>query len=224
MALGRAVGRARASAAGNPITFSYTVAAGDSGLVLLIEVQSATSRAGGAPTWGSQSFTQRNSTQKAAASPEASCELWDLLNPEPGTQTLTIPNTGALTVFHTVDIIRDPNKRKVAFDVANGGNNTSTNPTPGAVVTSGDGALLYGVTAGGWQTWAPSAQVGTALYNSDDGATGAGAQYLQQAVHGSSTLSWTFGTSDDWGAVVAAYLPLPSNVIENYKRAGQAVG
>jgi hypothetical protein len=219
MPLKYALGRARAAATGNPITFSYTVAKGDRVIVLLLKVDGATNRAGGAPTWGSDTFTQANSTQKAAASPEASCEIWYLLNPTPATQTLTIPNTGALNIQHTVGLGRDPNDKRVAFDSANG---ASTNPTPGAVTTGEDGAILFAITAGGWQTWAPSAQAGTAINNNDDGAHGEGSQYVEQAVHGPVTLNWTFGTSDDWGAVVAAFTPLPSNVLENYKRAGSA--
>jgi hypothetical protein len=224
MALRYALGQARASSASNPITFSYTVNTGDRVVVLLLKVNGATDRAGGAPTWGSATFTQANATQKAAASPEASCEIWYLLNPEPGTQTLTIPNTGALTIFYTVGLGQDPNNKRVAFDSANGGNATSSNPTPGAVTTGDDGALLFAITAGGWQTWNPSAQAGTAINNNDDGAHGEGSQYLEQAVHASVTLNWTFGTSDDWGAVVAAFTPLPSNVIDNYKRVGASVG
>jgi len=220
MAMQYALGRARASATGNPITFSYDVVRGDSVLVLLLKVNGGTNRAGGAPTWGSQTFTQRNSTQKAASSPEASCELWDLLNPVPGTQTLTIPNTGSLTVFHTVAIGRDPNVKPVRFVAANGGNATSTNPTPGAITIDEDGAIAFAIAAGGWQTWAPSPQVGTVINNNDDGAHGEGSQYFRQQIHGALTLSWTFGTSDDWGAVVAAYAPLPSIINNNYLRAG----
>src|SRR5678809_819934 len=103
MAMTYALGRARVGALTNPITFSYVVAPGDSMIALLLNVQSGTSRAGGAPTWGSSTFTQANSTQKAATSPEASAELWYLLNPTPGTQTLTIPNTCLLYTSDAAD-------------------------------------------------------------------------------------------------------------------------
>src|SRR5262245_44448674 len=139
MSLKYALGRARASATGNPITFSYTVAKGDRGLALLLKVDGATNRAGGAPTYGSQTFTQANTTQKAAASPEASCELWLLANPTVGTATLTIPNTGALNIFHTVGIARDPNDKRVLLGPTNGANNTAANPSPGAITTDEDG-------------------------------------------------------------------------------------
>ena len=209
------LGRVRTSSAGNPITFSYTVEAGDNVIVLLLKVNGATNRAGGSPTWGSDTFTQANSTQKAATSPEASAELWYLLNPTPGTQTLTIPNTGALTIFTTVAVGRCQGGR-AEFDGANGGNATSTNPTPGAVTVTTPSNIGFAITAGGWTTWAPSSQAGTVIANTDDGATGGGEQYLANAGLGSHTLSWTFGTSDDWGAVAAFFREVSPVSFNNY--------
>jgi hypothetical protein len=210
-----ALGQARTSSAANPVTFSYTVAPGDTVICLLIKGTGATNRAGGAPDWGGNVFTQANSTQKAVTSPEASCEIWYLLNPLPGTQTLTIPNTGAITLKYTVVIGRAAAGGKSAFDAANGGNATSTNPTPGAVTVSEDGSIAFAITAGGWTTWAPSAQVGTVIANTDDGADGGGEQYSLVNL-GSLTLSWTFATSDDWGAVVAVFKEVPPQRLNNY--------
>lgn len=205
MAHSYALGRARASSAGNPITFSYTVAPGDTVIAVLLKVTSATDRAGGSLTWGPYTFQQANSTQKAAASPEASAELWYLVNPAPGTATLTIPNSGALTIVHTVAVGRAAAGGSSAFDGANGGNNTAANPSPGAVTVTEAGGIGFAITAGGWTTWAPSAQVGTAIANTDDGADGSGEHYILNPAIGSHTLSWTFGTSDDWGAVSAYF-------------------
>jgi hypothetical protein len=95
--------QARTSSAGNPISASITTQVADTVLVVMIKVTAATTRAGGAPTFAGQAFTQANITQLATATPEASAELWYLLNPLHGTFTLTIPNTGALTCFYTVE-------------------------------------------------------------------------------------------------------------------------
>ena len=100
----------RTSSTGNPITTAgFTLEASDTVLVLLLKVNGATDRAGGSPTLNGLTFTQANSTQKAATSPEASCELWYILNPcnpyanpaavRAGSYAVTIPNTGGLTVF-----------------------------------------------------------------------------------------------------------------------------
>lgn len=222
MALSYALGRTRTSSSGNPITFSYTVAAGDGAIIVLINGVGATNRAGGSLTLtgGPQPYTltQRNSTQKAAASPEASCELWDVLNPIPGTYTVTIPNTGAISTFTTVVIARPRLGGRVFFIGANGGNGTSTNPTPGAVTVTEAGGMGVAIIAGGAQTWAPSAQVGTVIANTDDGATGGGEQYILGPAVGAHTLSWTFGTSDDWGAVASYYGEIPPHGLNNYQR------
>ncbi len=212
-----ALGQARASSVANPITFSYTVNIGDTVLCLLLKAVSATSRAGGAPTWGSYTFVQANSTQKAVTSPEASAELWYVLNPLPGTATFTIPNTGALTIKYTIALGKAAGGGKSAFIGANGGNATSTNPTPGAVSITDAGSIGFAITAGGWTTWAPSAQVGTIIANTDDGADGGGEQYILNPAIGNHTLSWTFATSDDWGAVSAYFKEIPPKVLNNYK-------
>lgn len=206
---------ARTSSAGNPITQSVTVNVGDTVLVLLLNVIGAVVRAGGAPSFPGKSWTQAGSAQIAAASPEASAEIWYLLNPLPGTYTLTIPNTGALTTKYTVEAGQALAGGTSEFDAANGANNTATNPSPGAITISKAGAAAWAVTAGGWTTWNPSAQAGTIIANTDDGATGGGEQYTLDPAVGSLTLGWTFGTSDDWGAVVAAFRELAPPVFNN---------
>ena len=221
-----ALGQARTSSAANPISFSYTVARGDTVVALLLKGVGSVNRAGGSPTWGPYTFTQANSTQKAVTSPEASAEVWYLLNPLPGTFTLTIPNTGAITCFYTIALGRAPLGGSSQFMGANGGNATSTNPTPGAVTVDEAGAIGFAITAGGWTTWAPSAQVGTIIANTDDGANGGGEQYILNPAIGNHTLSWTF-TSDDWGAVSAYFKEIPPCVLNNYQsavRAGNGMG
>lgn len=227
MALSYALGRARTSSNANPITFAYTVAPGDGAIIVLIKGVGGTNRAGGSLTLtggGSQSYTlaQRNSTQKGASSPEASCELWDVLNPVPGTYTLTIPNTGPITTLTTVVIARPRLGGRVFFVGASGGNATSTNPTPGAVTVTEASGIGVAITAGGWQTWNPSAQVGTVIANTDDGSDGGGEQYILAPAIGSHTLSWTFGTSEDWGAVSSYYGEIAPHAFNNYERVKMA--
>lgn len=209
---------ARASSAGNPITTSIVVLAQEVVLVLLIKTTGATDRAGGAPTWGSFTLTQASTTQKAAASPEAGAEIWYLVNPPISTATLTIPNTNAATLKYTVVRGKVADGGRARFDVAGGSNNTSTNPTPGAVTLTDANNIVFAITAGGWLTWAPSAQIGTVIANTDDGADGGGEQYALNQALGAFTLSWTFGTSDDWGAVVAAFTEVPPLRLNNYQQ------
>lgn len=194
----------------SPITFAFTTNAGDTVLTLSLKVVGGTNRAGGAPTFNGVALTQVNSTQKAATSPEASAELWFLVDPPIGNFTVSIPNTGTLTIFHQVVTGRAGSGKTSALDVSTGANGTSTNPAPGSVTPTVNGGFGVAVVATGAQSWSPSAQVGTAVTNSDDGAHGTGIQYHLQATAAAVNLGWTFGTSDDWGAVVAYFKEINS--------------
>lgn len=215
------------NAAANPTTFSATTLQGDTVLVLMLVVGGGTNRAGGSPSINGQVFQQANSTQKAAASPEASAELWYLLNPHtlfiPGTYTVTVPNTGALTIFYALAAGIAKSGSKSALDVTGGTNGTSANPAPGSVTPNDDGDVGFSVVATGAQTWSPSAQAGTgccgtgtSLGNFDDGATGSGFQSHLQATKAAIDLGWTFATSDDWGAVVAYFKEIAPHALNNY--------
>lgn len=202
---------ARTSSSGNPISVSLTVPAGVTVVVVVLNVAGGTNRAGGSLSWAGYIFDQANSTQKAATSPEGSAELWYLLNPLPGTANLIIPNTGALTIRYGVAGGVAGAGGTSFFRGANGGNGTSTDPTPGAV-TAATGDIGFAVVTSGATTWNSTAQAGTGwggtgtgLGDFDDGALGGGLQYLLVVSNGSSTLNWTFGTSDDWGAVSAYF-------------------
>lgn len=209
---------ARTSSNANPITQSVTVPAGCTVMVVLLNAIGASVRAGGSVTWGEFTLTAPTAAQIAAASPEASCEAWYLENPPQGVaKTLTIPNSGGLTIKYTVDGGTPVAGGRSKFHTSNGANNTAANPSPGAITIVEANEILWAVTAGGWQSWAPSAQAGTIIANTDDGATGGGEQYSINPALGSFTLNWTFATSDDWGAIVLAFREIPPPNFENYK-------
>ncbi len=215
---------ARRSTAANPDTSSVVTLLGETVLCVLIKTLGATNRAGGALTWGEFTLTQANSTQKAATAPEASAELWYLENPTaPATKTLTIPNTNAATLFVTIVRASAAAGGHSKFDAATGGNNTSTNPTPGAMTVTEAGEFALAITAGGWTTWAPSAQIGTIIANTDDGADGGGEQYSLNPAIGAFTLGWTFATSDDWGAVATCFKEVPPINLQDYQYGIKAV-
>lgn len=209
-----------ASGSTNPLTFTFALTAADTVLCVMLKVAGATDRTGGALTYADLPMTQANITQKAASSPEASAELWYLLNPNKsllaGTYTVSIPNAGSLTIYHIAASGRAPLGWSSALDIVTGANGTSASPAPGAVVTTQDGDIGFAVVGTGAQTWAPSAQAGTLLNNTDDGAHGTGRQYLLQTTKASINLGWTFATSDDWGAVVAFFKEVPAHKFNNY--------
>lgn len=208
----------RTSAATSPINVaSVAVATGESVFVVMLTVVGATNRAGGSLTYGGVNLTQANSTQKAASSPEASTELWYLLNPTVGSATLSIPNTGSLTVFYQVARGISPPGTTVKFVNANGANNTSANPATGTIVLPETDNIVFACVASGANTFAPSARTGTLIQETDNGLFGGGSQYLLQptTVAAGQNMTWTQG-SDDWGAVSAAFSHTPTMRFNNY--------
>lgn len=218
----------RTSAATSPITTAgFTLTNLDTVLVLLLKINGGTDRAGGAPTINGVAFTQANTTQKAAASPEAGCELWYLLNPcklfQPGSYAVTIPNTGTLTIFYTLATGRAAAGGSSRLDVAGGTNGTSADPNPGSLTTTTDGDIGFAVCASGLTDFDPATPAGTGfgtgtgtpLGTFDDGQHGGGQQYHLQATRGSFTLGWTVG-SDDWGCVAAYFKEVAPHRLNNY--------
>lgn len=216
----------RTSSASNPSGSNpITIQGADTVIVIMIKTVGATNRAGGAPYLSTTAlnpagnpyvFLQANSTQKAVTTPEASAELWYLVNPPASADYgIFIPNTGLATLFFTVEAGQAQAGMASAFDGANGANNTAINPSPGAIVTTGNGDILFAITAGGWTSFGTATASQTSIAITDDGADGGGEQYMIQASAGSATLSWTMGTSDDWGAVAAAFKEVPKNAFSN---------
>lgn len=211
--------QSRASGTANPLTASVTVAQGETILVVMLKVNGGTDRTGGSLTRGSQTFTQADSTRKAAASPEASAEVWYLLNPDVGTADVSIPNAGGLTIFHQIAAAKAPAGGASVFSAAWGNNGTSTNPTCGSAALPSAGNIIFANVAGGHQDITGiSAQTGSIICEVDDGAHGQACQYLIQntPVPGGQAMSWTHGTSDDWGAVAVAFCERPANTLNNY--------
>jgi hypothetical protein len=207
---------AHASGATDPVTFSFTVDAADTLLVLMIRVVGASDRTGGAPTYAGQTLTQVDIPRKATVGPESSAELWYLLDPPAGTADVSIPNSATQTIWHMAATGRAQSGFTSALDGASGGQGTTANPTPGDIMTTVDGDIGFAIVAAGAATWAPSAQTGTVLNNTDDGPNGTGRQYHLQATAGTVNLGWTFGTADDWGAVGAYFKEVASGAAQRF--------
>jgi hypothetical protein len=210
---------ARTSSAANPITAAVTIQAGDTVACLMLKGVGGTSRAPGAPTLSNAlntyTFIQAGVTQKAVTSPECSAEMYYVLNPLPGSYTLSIPNTGTITCKITLAIARANPGGRSSFGTASGGNGTTTNPNAGTV-NAQIGDIVFSIVASGADTWAPSSQTGTIIANTDDGTDGGGEQYSIRVTNGNTSGSWTFGTSDDWGGVVAVFREIPPNTFQNF--------
>lgn len=189
----------------NPVTMSFTCGSGATVLVLCIVYAGSTARGGGSPTYNSVSMTQADQRRYGSASPECTVEIWYLLNPPTGSSyTLNVPNSGALSTHIWVSSYKAQSGYKSVLDVSNGAGAVGTNPTC-SVTTNRDGDVIVAAVANGAQTWSPSGRSGTKLYDADLGSWGGGAQYFLQSTAGSKAMSWTFGTSEDYGECVVAF-------------------
>jgi hypothetical protein len=219
---------ARATSAANPSTATQAVLVGETVFALLLKVRGAAVRGGGAPTWNGHTFAQAGTTQRAAASPEVSAEVWYLLNMVPSTGLLSIPNTGALTMHWQIVMLR-AGSGVASLHQALGANGTSTNPTPGtfAAAPTGQARAAVSIAASGATNFSPAtADILTLISANDDGADGGATAYGLSV--GAVSAGFTFGTSDDWGAVAAAFAEEPAVRMQNYLQvsadSGMAVG
>lgn len=197
---------ARTSATSNPITRAATLNALDTVIVLSLTVVGSANRTGGSPTWNGVAGSQAaNMTQKATVSPEASIEVWYWLSPTITSANIVIPNAAGQNILSALYSARSATGLS-QFEDSGGSNGVSAGQFGTSVNNCSTGSIIFCFAAGGWQSLAPTARTGTSLYETDDGSTGGAGQYLVRASgSGSQTMSWTFGTSDDWGAVAVSF-------------------
>jgi hypothetical protein len=208
---------ANTTATTNPQTGTYTTGTGATVLVLMLLYAGGTARAGGDPSFNGVTMLQAGSTRTGTPSPEASCEIWYLLDPSIGAFTVSVPNSGGLALkIHIASAIAGGGMVS-ALDQTGGAGTAGTNPTA-SVTTTVNGAAIFACVADGAQTWNPSGRSGTQIYDEDFGSWGGGSQYIMQASFGTQAMSWTFGTSEDYGLAVAAFKEVTAPVGHPSKR------
>jgi hypothetical protein len=181
----------------NPATESINLPAGTTVLWVSIVVGGTTARAGGDPTFNGIALTAGNAKTNAGGTPEVCAEDWYLRDPPTGTSyTLSIPNSGTLGMAVAWGYASAASGFTSVYDnkVSTPGN--SNNPSTSFTVA--DGAIWFGAVGNGAQTWNPSGRSGTQINDWDAGSWGRSAQYGIKSGSGSQTVSWTFGTSEDW--------------------------
>jgi hypothetical protein len=183
--------------ASNPTTVSLNLPAGTTVLWVSIVAGGTTARAGGAPTFNSVALTAGNAKANAGGTPETCQEDWYMLAPPTGSAyTLSIPNGGTLAMAITYAYASASAGNTSVYDnkVSTGG--SSTNPSTSFTVA--DGAIWFGGVGSGAQSWNSTATSGTQINEWDAGSWGRDSQYGVKSGTGSQTVSWTFGTSEDW--------------------------
>jgi hypothetical protein len=199
----------RVSGSECPKTTDYDCGTGAT--LLVVTIVSAGTGAGAlrqgtnglAPTYGGRLLTQGNSTQGGATEYETACSLWYLIDPPPGVNTLSVPNTRPNTIYVVASSYKAADGYTSALDDNDGtGNTGSTNPTVTSTPTV-DGDVIVAVSGQGYDS-APSGRTGTVLFETDDGAYSDNHQYYLQATAAAFAMSWT-QSSDDWCIVACAF-------------------
>lgn len=194
----------------NPQSGSYTCGAGATLLVVSLVYAGSTARSGGAPTYNGVALQQADIQRYGSTNPEASVEMWYMLNPPTGAAyTISVPNAGGLNMATMIASFKAQSGYTSFLDVSNGNGAVSTNPSV-SVTTTADGDVIVAAVANGAQSWSGT-PVGTNVFTNDNGSWGGGLQYLLQTSQGTQAMSWTFGTSEDWGVVVAAFKEAPGS-------------
>jgi hypothetical protein len=197
----------------NPVTGSIAIGIGDTLVVALILNSGGAGRTGGAPTFGTYTMSQADTSRAGLTSPEITCEMWYItasgINQPSITDTdISLPNTnGGRTVIDLISAKTAPGKTSI-LQIATGSSvaTTSTNPYCKITPTSGSN-IIFEVVADGANTWAPTARSGTFtnINDNDIGNYGGGMMYSITDTTGTITGSWVFGTAEDWGIVMAAF-------------------
>jgi hypothetical protein len=196
----------------NPVSTTFTCPSGTTVLVLMLLYAGSTDRTGGAPTYNGVAMTLADGPRRAVTSPEETAEVWYMLAPPTGVaSTLSVPNSGALSCKLWMATFNSSTGAS-ALDVTNWGQNTSTNPSI-SITTTKNGDAIAAVVGNGATTWSPTARSGTQLFDRDLGSWGGGSQYFLQSSQGAQTVSWTFGTSEDWVIIAAAFYPYISGAV-----------
>jgi len=189
----------------NPRTLSYTAGTGSTVMVLKIFTATTTARAGGAPTFNGNPFTQVGTRQSSGS--EGAVEMWYLLLTPADTgsaHTVSVPNTGSLAMrIHVSTYISATGES--ALDVyAQTSANPGANPSQSITTTANGDVMIDALFSGNTSLNLASPNVGSTLYAQDGGSYGGASRYYLQATAGSQALSWTLA-SDDYALITASF-------------------
>jgi hypothetical protein len=185
----------------NPISGSYSCGVNTKAVVAMLFYAAATQRTGGTPTYGGENMLQAESL---AGVTEAVCEMWYLINPPTGQQTISIPNANTRTAWVNIVGVNATSGCSVTVDDTGINETTAANPTVQLVTTTA-AFLAFACVATGDNTFNPTAQRGTEIYNDDPATYGSASQYLSGSASGTVNMFFTEATSDDYGALAIAF-------------------
>lgn len=204
----------RFAGSSNPLTANYTCGAGATLLVLGIIVTGNSPRSGGLPSYGGKLFAS-SPPNGSNSGVETTAEMLYLPNPTTGQSlSISVPNTLGLTLQIQASSYKAGANKTSALDQSNSTADLVGSANPSLSLTTLFNGEVIVATLGDGLITAPTAQSGTNLNRTDDGAYSDSNQYTLQATAGSVASSWTVA-SDDWCLVACSFFeinkPLPNN-------------
>lgn len=205
MAIAQTATASQAFSQANPVTMAFDCNGGN--LLVLGICTLTTPRTAGdiTPTYNGVAMTD-SGLGIIDSGNESIVELWYLVNPAAGSNTISVPNTNSRPItpitsawsgVDTADPLDVVNSDSVSF----GSNNPNVN-----VTTSAAGELIHDVMMAG-QSDVPIANSHILISSIDQGGNTTNAQYTLLDGSSGITLEWTLAAQDDWAMIVASFNP-----------------
>jgi len=180
----------------NPRTEVFNVGTGTAVVWLAITSPATNQRSGGAPTFGGTEMTQ--ALEFTAASSERGIELWYLLDPVTGNQTLSIPNAGAVSINGVVASAGTDTGFVANHISTNSATGTSTDPSASSPAGEAADELIFAALFDADDNFVASDRTGTSISEDDAGTNFTAAQYVASDSASAKTVGWTGGVSANW--------------------------
>ena len=188
------------SGSSNPQTLSYTCGSGTIILVVGLSISSNSARGGGAPTYNSIAMTQADQT-RTGGSTNTSTELWYLLYPPTGSAyTISVPNTGTLTMRVIASSYKAAAGKYSKYDTAGGATDPGTTQTSSSVgpLTVSSGGVAVDILR--------KSSTGAATESKTKLYAGGGAAGQYELLTGTSTtFTWSWATAGYFATSVVAF-------------------
>lgn len=186
---------------------SYTCAVGCGVLVVGITVTGSTPRTVAPPTYAGIYLSPVGSATFAG---EGGTELWYMLNPPSGANTLTVPDGNGLSIVIVISSYKVAAGYHGEFDTSNQASSAgSTNPTVAITPSTASSVIVDSLFSGYLNiTATPLAAGHTELNRLDTGSEVCAAQYFLTTSTTSVNMNWTQAT-DDWVIKTAVFKEMP---------------
>lgn len=184
---------------GNPFTQSITMGSAPAIVIAVLFINGTTARTGGAPTIGGNTMTDSSHGFVFDSGGECGVEIWYKIEPGAGSQTLSVPNTGGVSMDVSIMSFNSTGG-SASVDQSNSASGTTANPSV-TVASVTANALVLGGLGSGYRNVPTAGGAYTLVHTYDAGNQTWGSEYDLDAGSGGG-VAVDFGQSaDDWGLI-----------------------